>query len=218
MPQARLTLTIPESVWIGELSRSYPDATIRVLAALSRDETGVGLVEVHHPDVSAVIADLRAYDAVAEVELLQLEDEEAILQFETAAPLLLLPMQETGIPLQTPFSIVDGNADWELTAPHERLSALTDQFEAFGIPFEVRWIQQTADSEALLTENQHELVNEALERGYYDSPRTCTLTELADELGLAASTCSETLHHAEEKIVKEFVGDDGSGESRTLDG
>lgn len=45
----------------------------------------------------------------------------------------------------------------------------------------------------------------AVEAGYYDTPRTCTLTELADEVGLAKSTCSEILHRAEEIIVKEFI-------------
>lgn len=41
-------------------------------------------------------------------------------------------------------------------------------------------------------------MNAVIERGYYDTPRRCTLTELADELDLAKSTCSERLHRAEE--------------------
>jgi predicted DNA binding protein len=46
---------------------------------------------------------------------------------------------------------------------------------------------------------------QAVEQGYYDTPRGCTLTELSDELGLAKSTLSERLHRVEEKVVKEFL-------------
>jgi hypothetical protein len=48
--------------------------------------------------------------------------------------------------------------------------------------------------------------------GYYDTPRDCPLTELADELEIAKSTCSGTLHRAEETIVKRFVAQQ-AGES-----
>jgi predicted DNA binding protein len=49
------------------------------------------------------------------------------------------------------------------------------------------------------------LLRTAVERGYYDTPRRCTLTELAEALDMAKSTCSETLHRAEGKITKQFL-------------
>ena len=56
-----------------------------------------------------------------------------------------------------------------------------------------------------------DLLGTAIERGYYDTPRTCTLTELADAVGLAKSTTSEKLHRAEEKVVKEFLSSGDRG-------
>ncbi len=47
----------------------------------------------------------------------------------------------------------------------------------------------------------------AVEEGYYDTARTCSLTELAGEVGIAKSTCSETLHRAEETVIKQFIED-----------
>ena len=38
MSHARLTVTLPEVVWIGAVSRAYPDVTFEVLAALPADE------------------------------------------------------------------------------------------------------------------------------------------------------------------------------------
>src|SRR5699024_1561113 len=79
------------------------------------------------------------------------------------------------------------------------------QFEQFGIPFTVNEIHRRIEPTQLLTDTQLELVRAAIEQGYYDTPRRCSLTDLAAESDLAKSTCSETLHRAEEKIIKQFV-------------
>jgi len=206
MPRAELTLTIPEAVWIGELSRSFPEAAFRILAALpGGDDAGVGLVEITANELVAIIGEMDDTDAVTSLEILQRWEDTALVQFETDDPLLLFPVQGSGVPLEMPFDLSDGEARWEITAPQERLSALGQQLEQFGIPFHVERISQHVETEQLLTGSQLELIEAAVEHGYYDTPRDCSLTDLADEVGIAKSTCSETLHRAEEKIVKEFV-------------
>lgn len=208
MPRAKLTLTIPEGVWIGELSRSHPEARFRILAALPGDDTGVGLVEVSAPDLVAVLEGMESEPAVTDLEPLQRTDDAVLVQFETSEPLLLAPMQGSGVPIELPFDIVEGEASWTVTAPRDRLSALGDQLDAFGIEFTVDRIHQQITSEQLLTDRQRRVIETAIEGGYYDTPRECSLTELADELGIAKSTCSETLHRAEEKIIKRAVAEE----------
>lgn len=95
-----------------------------------------------------------------------------------------------------------------MTAPYERLSALSDQLAEFGIPFDVAYVREDTGSEPLLTDRQRELLETAVEAGYYDSPRACSLTELAEQVGAAKSTVSETLHRAEGAVVRAFL--DGS--------
>jgi hypothetical protein len=207
MPRARLTLRVPEHVWIGEVSRSNPETRFRVLAALADDESGVSLVELSGPDVEEALADLRAVDEVREVTPVRLREQEALVQLETSSPFLLFPIQGSGTPLEFPFTLLGGTAEWEVTAPQERLSALGEQLREFGIDFDVRYVREQWESESLLTERQLELIREAVRRGYYDTPRTCSLTELADHLGMAKSTLSESLHRAEERIVKQFLAD-----------
>ncbi|WP_226010729.1 helix-turn-helix domain-containing protein [Halomicrobium salinisoli] len=209
MPRAELTLTIPEDVWIGELSRGYPEAEFRVLAAVPDEDGGVGLAEVTAEQLADVLGEMRDLAAVTGLELLGQWEETALVQFETSRPLLLLAVQGSGVPLEMPFTLADGEARWEITAPQERLSDLGEQLDEFGIPFRVDRVTQHVETEQLLTESQLELVQAAVENGYYDTPRDCSLTDLADEVGIAKSTCSETLHRAEEKIVKRFVGDLG---------
>jgi predicted DNA binding protein len=71
-----------------------------------------------------------------------------------------------------------------------------------------RVTEEPETEDPLLTDRQRRLLETARDRGYYDTPRRITLTELANELDFAASTCSEVLHRAEERIVKEHLRED----------
>lgn len=55
-----------------------------------------------------------------------------------------------------------------------------------------------------LTERQRELMSLAVANGYYDTPRGCTLTDLADAANISKSTASAVLHRAEGRLVKSF--------------
>jgi predicted DNA binding protein len=206
MPRANLEITIPDSVWMGELSRQYPSAKFEILTVFPKENGGgVALAEITAAAVEEIVIEMDAYDEVTSTDFLQRTDETALVQFETSNPVLLLPVRNAGTPLELPFSVVDGKVNWEVTAPRDRLSTLGDQLRQFGIEFEVRAVRQEMETEQLLTPKQMELIQTAVDEGYYDTPRECTLTELAEAVDIAKSTCSETLHRAEEKVVKEFV-------------
>jgi predicted DNA binding protein len=205
MPEARLKLTLPEEVWVGRVSRAYPESTFRVLAAIPDGTSGTGLVEITAADVDAVVAAMREYEDVTATEVLSATDCEALVQFETSTPLLLLAAQDSGVPLEMPFELVDGTAVWELTASSDRLSELGTQLRTLGVSFTLESLTREVGSESLLTDTQERLVCRAIEAGYYDTPRECSLTDLAGELDIAKSTASETLHRAEGKIIRAFV-------------
>lgn len=208
MPRATLTLTIPEEVWIGDLTRRHLDARFQVLAALPGGEgTGVGLVKISAPSLSSVLREVDEYEAVPDVEVLEYMGENVLVQLETTHPVLLEPAQRSGIPLEMPFTVQAGEVVWEITASRDRLSALHDQLTALGIPFTVDSIYRELNSSHLLTEQQAKVLDVAVREGYYDTPRTCTQEDIAEMLDLAKSTCSETLHRAEERIVKQFIDD-----------
>lgn len=208
MPRARLSIELPEGPWIGRLSRAHPRARFRVLAALATDdERGVGLVEIEADDLRGVVGDLEAVEGVEEIDILEAGDGRALIQFETSNPLLLLSAREAGLPFQPPVTIVDGSARIEVTATGDRLAEFAEQLEAFGMSLVVDRVYPDVDPTSVLTDRQRRLVAAALEHGYYETPRECSLTELAAELGIAQSTASETLHRAEGAIVKVFFGD-----------
>ncbi|MFU8868506.1 helix-turn-helix domain-containing protein [Natronococcus sp.] len=207
MAQATLTITLPEQVWIQQVSTAYPEATFRVLAAVPGNESGFALVRLAGSSVPEMIDEIEAHPQILELTIVQRSEREATIHFETTAPLLLFSSRESGIPIELPVEIRGGEATIEVTGSRERLAELAEQLEQFGLQYRIEQVQEHLHQSQLLSERQLEVVAAAVDEGYYDTPRRCSLTELAGHLGIAKSTCSETLHRAEEAIVKRFVED-----------
>lgn len=206
MPEARLNITIPEAVWVGDLSTNYSAARFRILAALADGQDGVGLAEIHSEHIEEILADMAEYDDVDELRVLDKQEKNALVQFETTSPLLITAARDSGVPLEMPFELVDGDVAWEITASSDRLSELGTQLRALGLSFQIEYIQQEIHDDQLLTDAQETLIEKAIAEGYYETPRECTLTELATTVDRAKSTISETLHRAESKIIKQYAG------------
>lgn len=206
MPRASLSIDIPEGAWVEEVSKKYPGATFRVLSAFAADDHGFGVVEVEaNGELTGLVKDISEHEAIADIEVLWNEGNDALLQFETRRPMMLLAARQSNIPVRMPFEIQDGVGNWELTTSRERLSELSSVFDNMGINYEIEYVRGI-ESEEFLTDKQRSVMETALGMGYYDTPREASLSDVADELGIAKSTCSETIHRAEEKLVKDFFG------------
>lgn len=205
MPYVELTITIPDSIWISEVSRAYSETTFRVLAATANTASGVARMEIRGDDPEAVCKAIREYDSVTDLVVFETEPGMSRVQVETTVPLLLTSLQRSGVPLEMPFEVEDGEMTLEATIPQQTLSELGETFDEFGIQYTIERIQQEVESDPLLTDRQRWLLDEAIDRGYYDTPRRATLVEIAEDVGLAKSTCSEILHRAEGRVLKEHI-------------
>lgn len=56
-----------------------------------------------------------------------------------------------------------------------------------------------------LTDRQYEAVRAAVETGYYAEPRTASLEDVAEELGVATSTASDHLRKAEARVMSRLM-------------
>ncbi|PSQ41125.1 helix-turn-helix domain-containing protein [Halobacteriales archaeon SW_12_71_31] len=207
MPYAELTVTLPSAVWIGALSREFSETTFRVLSAIPRDRDGVGLVEVSGTDPTAVLTAMSEKPTVTAAEVVHRNDDTAVVQFETTAPLLLSAAQASGMPLSLPLEISDGRAHVRVTASRDRIAALGEELEELELSYTLDRLYDSVTDTSPLSPTQREALLTAVERGYYDTPRDISLTELAEELNTAKSSLSGTLHRAEETVVKTFVTD-----------
>jgi len=206
--QARLTVTLPEYIWVGEVSRNHPDAEIKVMTAMPGSDAAFAVLIVQSEQLDTLFAAIETHDEITDISVIQQTEQQMTVQIETSSsPLLLLAAKVSGMPIEFPVTITDGNATVDVTGSHDRLSELTSQFRDNDLPFNIEYIQERLHTTQLLSETQQELMLQAVEQGYYDTPRDCSLSEVADAAGIAKSTCSETLHRAEETMIKHFVDD-----------
>ncbi|WP_306061699.1 helix-turn-helix domain-containing protein [Natronococcus wangiae] len=216
MAQATIAVTLPEDVWVQQVSTAHPEATFQVVAAVPGTDSGFALVRIIGPDISTILEDMDDHSQIVELSLVQSSDDEATVHFETTMPLLLFSSRNPGMPIELPVAVRNGEATIEATGSRERLSQFAGQLSQYGLQYRIETLQERLRDTQLLSERQRELVVAAVEEGYYDTPRRCSLTELADHLDIAKSTCSETLHRAEEVIVKQFVDDLATAETEPL--
>ena len=208
MTQARLTVTLPEHIWIGDVSRHHPDAVFKIMTAVPDSGSAFALLKLQTTEPDDLIGSIADHEEITESSVIQQTEQEVTIQVETVSPPLLhLSAQASGMPIDFPVEITDGKATVDVTGSHERLSELASQLRNFDLEFSIEYIQERLHTTQLLSERQQELVLKAVELGYYDTPRDCSLTELAERAGIAKSTCSETLHRAEETMIKQFIDD-----------
>lgn len=204
MPKVRMKVEASGS--LAELSKDHPDATFRILTSLSTDAGHMTLVEVEGLDSETVGEFLKNDPDVLTCDVLHTDDQKAVIQFlQASEPAAGRAGRESGNPPPYPLVLRNGWIHAESTTTHDRLSKFREQLDNVGLKYELLSVTQSQDPTELLTDRQREFMTEALKRGYYDSPRRCSLTDLADALSVNKATASGILHRGEGAIIKEFM-------------
>jgi predicted DNA binding protein len=206
MPKARLKIKPPGGP--AELSTEYPDDEYRFLASRYGENEVITFFEAETQNPDAVVQFIDENPGISSYEVLHADERGLVIELVTPyTPAPVRTALDAGVLPDDPMVIQDGWVIAEITTSQERLSQFKDEMEAAGLSYEVEWISQSRDPTELLTDRQRRVITEAVERGYYDSPRGCSLTDLATSLSTSKSTTSGVLHRAEERIIKEFFGE-----------
>lgn len=205
--KARLKFDAPGS--LADFSAEHPTEEFRILSARPTDDGLLGIVEAETADPAALI---RSYDEAPEVssyEVVHADEQTALIQYVISEPAPHRASRAAGNLTRYPLLVRDGWVITDLITSHDRLSQFRDGLEAAGIPYELVSITQSTDPADLLTSRQQRFMTEAIEHGYYDTPRGCSLTDLTAALEVSKSTASVVLHRAEEQIIKEVFAEPG---------
>ena len=213
MPTARFAVELGDDIWIGEASRSFADAEFRVLSGFPTDRGVEALVEVTGADVDAVAAHARAADAIDAIRVITRTDGGGVFKHESTITPGYETFKRAGVAPSYPVSIRDGEVVVDVTERRERLTRLLDSLREMSADVTVVSVRTGTDSANLLTDRQREVVAVALERGYYDHPRRCTLTSLADDIDVSKSTASDLLQRAESRVMSHVGSTFGDAEA-----
>jgi len=206
MPQVQLKANgVAADDRLADISTEFPDAEFIVLASLLTDDGLLDLVKITTPNEDVLVRHIKDAPEVRSHEVIYTDKEIVLLQFMISISETYNALLESGIIPQQPVLLQDGWYSIEITASHERLSAYTEELAAANMPYQIMSVTQSHVSSELLTDRQWEFITEAVKQGYYDSPRGCTLTELAKLFDVNSSAASGVIHRAEEQIIKQFV-------------
>lgn len=206
MPRAKFRFKLPEQ--FVKFSTDHPDEEFRIPAIFPTDGGVRVAFESPAKNHKAV---LRAFDnAPITYDVLHTDEQSVLIQYEMPfipPPVRAVLASGNIVTLRFPLILRDGWIIYDLTTSHERLSQFKAEFEDSGHTYEVVSVTQSPQPTDLLTSRQRRFMVEALQRGYYDSPRKCTLTDLADAFDVGKSTASRVLHNAEGTVIKEFFSE-----------
>lgn len=201
-------MKVEASGGLAELSKAHPDATFRILTSLSTNAGHMTLVEVEDLNPATVGGVLKNDPDVLTFDVLHRDDKKEVIQFlQESEPAAGRAGRESGNPPPYPLVLRNGWITAESITTHDRLSQFREQLDRAGVKYELLSVSQSHDPTELLTDRQREFIIEALKRGYFDTPRRCSLTDLAEALGVNKATASGILHRAEGAIIKEFMSD-----------
>lgn len=208
MPRVQLRVNgAPVEDRLADVSTEFPNAEFNVLAAQPTDDGLLDIIEVTTSDGDVLVRHFEDAPEVRSFEVVHIDEGMVLIQF-------MIPISETynalvasGIIPQQPVRLQDGWYATEITASHERLSTYTEELAAAGLPYQILSVTQSHDSTELLTDRQWEFITAAVEHGFYETPRDCTLTELAETFDINLSAMSRLRHRAESRIITAFVAE-----------
>lgn len=199
MPRATLKLKSNEA--LVTLSERHPESRFRVLGAWPTGGQLRVLIETSTTALSSLKETFAAVPTLIDVEVRDAADEKILFEVTTPTPVPHGAMAESGVVPSFPLLLEEGWLVGDLITSREQLSAFRDELDTAGIKYQVISVPEREEQKDVLTPRQQEVVDLAIEHGYYDFPRRSTLTDLAEILDVNKSVVSRTLQRAESHLI-----------------
>lgn len=203
----RLRVPLPDSAWVSRFSQINPQVRVEVLSRLdvarSRSLTEVVL---HVPETGPWAEEVRRLPLVEEVEELEGGPNAVHLRVIHRTSEFIPIFRELRLMRRFPFTIHGGEASWVVVAPAPKIRMLLDRLREKVPNAAIESVRHSDGPGAagVLTPRQAELLRRAMAAGYFEVPRRITLTDLAQTLGMAASSLSEALAIVEKKLLERW--------------
>lgn len=202
---ARFRIRLPPDLYITDLSRSFPDATFRLLSGVRTGDTASELGEAVTADPGAVASAFQAHDAIYEFEVLNQTDDRLLTTYETTDVNLYAFVEDAEFPPEFPIEVRDGHYEFDLTGTREEFDQFREMLEDIGASYELLSKVGEERSDRFLTRRQEELIAAGLREGYFEVPRGCTLADLADTMDVDKSTASGVIRRAQARLIAWYL-------------
>ena len=187
----------------------HPDLDFEVERVVAHDHSQImPFIWVESPNAGAeqLEAALDADPSVDRIRVLDDFDDRFLFQMHWVADIPLVnAVIETGGTILSAHGTHERWVFRVLFPDRSVLSETHDRAMDEGFSMEIKNIYQMEDNRHArfgLTEEQHETLVAAFDRGYFNVPRGVTLNEFAEELGISHQALSERLRRAHYNLIK----------------
>lgn len=204
MPRVRLKVgPMPDMVAIAD---EFPNTVIRFLSNYPSENGVTSVLEIQTDYPEELIQKANRWFS-SSTTVLHRDDKTVVVMLEGQPPNGYFVSEDIEYHPTTPVVARDGYLFIEFVMPESKMAVMWESLDERNVNYEVLSITDGYNVLDSLTARQREILTEAIKRGYYDNPRGCSLTDLAEELGVNKSVISGVLHRAEGEIIKDAVGD-----------
>jgi len=191
---------------LGTVFENLPEVTVELERLIPHDTLIIPYFWVRGAAASDIEAAFEAHAGVVDVELIDSVDDEYLMRAEWEAEYygILNALGEANVVVLSGAGTKDG---WDFEVRGENRSAISEfrtLCQDHDIPLEITAVHALLPLEGdsyELTDPQREALVLAYERGYFDSPRTASLEEVAEELGITQQSLSSRLRRGHRRLV-----------------
>ena len=205
MLEAVISITPPQS-WIKRVTEQFP-SVIRVLDCRSLPE-GEGVQELFEITSNAahlsekIVDYLRQDSYVYDIDIVKAEQGRIIGSLKTRKRTACKTFAGADCFLVSATSKPDGKLEWTILGNDTMVKSLMKKLEDQKVQGQVAKISKIKGDKDL-TARQENILQIALEKGYFEFPKKITLRQLARALDISPATLSEILRRGQKGVLEE---------------
>jgi predicted DNA binding protein len=205
---SRIEIKLPEYVWVGKVSRKYPDFEFIFRSAIPIQHDDMicnNLFAIQGVNPSRCLDFIQNLPELRELKLLEQSPTELLLMVQTKGHIIIYYLLKYSLAVQFPIIIKNGITDLHIAGIHQHIDNFIEDLTRHGMDVSIKQIGKYNCSSlaAKLTARQKNVFEAARNQGYYDTPRKITLSDLAKNLSISKSTLSVIL----QRIHKTLLGE-----------
>lgn len=203
-----MELTSPAAEFpLGSVFESHPDVTVELERLLPHDTLVIPYFWVRGAAAADIEASFDVHAGVQNIRLVDSVDDEYLMRAEWDRDYvgILSAFVESNLVV---LSGVGTSQGWEFEVrgeTREEISEFRTYCQTHDIPIDIRTVHALLPIQGEgyeLTDTQREALVAAYEHGYFDSPRTATLTAVAEDLGITQQSLSDRLRRGHRRLVE----------------
>lgn len=203
--QIKLSIEIPQDKWLATFNRRYPELNFHILSNfLIGENSGITSFQIRGSSVKQFISDFKEKLVKDSSQILFEGEDLVILNVKEVDPWILNTLVKTELLISYPVLVKEGKIRMEAITNRSKVDRFLTQLKKKDINAKIERIGYYYKS-TLLTQRQNEIISLAYQNGFFNIPRSVSLSEFADDLNISKSALSETLRRIFKKLAKNYL-------------